>query len=231
MVGLKKHKRKKEKFKRGHLLVQGKLISSTYTVKSYWECQKHHWSLSFSPNVIKQGFVPWRRSKKEKEGEKWMGALVHHRKPATSSTTKQWAQNNMLSLKLSSSPTARGKRREWAEEERVAGQTVRGKGSKGAWLPGWGGPAAPTMSTSSVRLRARPRRGALPVRLEVSGMDKRKRNSPTLAEQLGSGHRSLGLEKRCVCVLDLCHWTNISAIRWVHRRFLLWAIFAQTNLL
>ena len=47
----------------------------------------------------------------------------------------------MLSLKLSSSPTARGeKEEELAEEERVAGQTVRGKGSKGSGCPGEGDP-------------------------------------------------------------------------------------------
>lgn len=70
-----------------------------------------------------------------------MGALVRHRKPATSSITKQRAQNNMLSLKLSFSSTARGeKEEEWAEEERVAGQTVRGKGSKGPGCPGEGNP-------------------------------------------------------------------------------------------
>ena len=47
----------------------------------------------------------------------------------------------MLSLKLSSSPTVRGgKEEDLAEVERVAGQTVRGKGSKGPGCPGEGDP-------------------------------------------------------------------------------------------
>lgn len=65
-----------------------------------------------------------------------------------------------------------GKEEELAEEERVAGQTVRGKGSMGPGCPGEGDPLLQKSPHQASSYRLRSRRGVLPVCLEVSGMDK-----------------------------------------------------------
>lgn len=78
---------------------------------------------------------------------------------------------------------------ELAEEERAAGQTVRGKGSIG---PGCLGEVEPLLQKSphqASSYRPGPLRGVLPVCTEVICMDKREENSLILAERLGSGYR------------------------------------------
>lgn len=75
-----------------------------------------------------------------------------------------------------------------AEEERAAGQTVRGKGSIG---PGCLGEVDPLLQKSphqASSYRPGPLRGVLPVCTEVICMDKREENSLVLAERLGSGY-------------------------------------------
>ncbi|KAI4820226.1 hypothetical protein KUCAC02_028210 [Chaenocephalus aceratus] len=67
-----------------------------------------------------------------------MEALVHHRKPATSSTQAVSTKQHAVSQAFFQSHGE--KEEEWAEKERLVGQTVRGKGSKGPGCPGEGDP-------------------------------------------------------------------------------------------
>lgn len=71
-------------------------------------------------------------------------------------------------------PQQRGKEEELAAEERVPGQTVRGKGTMGPGCPGEGDPLLQKSPHLASTYRPGPRRGVLPACSEVSGMDKRE---------------------------------------------------------
>lgn len=156
----KKHKRERKNSKeatcwcRANWSAAHRLSKASGNVKSTTD-------LSLSPLMwSNSGSFPrggQRKRRRESEWELW--CAIGSRPPAAYPSSEHKTTcclSSFLSL-----PRREGKEEEWAEEERVAGQTVRGKGSKGPGCPGEGNPLLQQCPPSTVRLWARPRRGAL----------------------------------------------------------------------
>lgn len=139
--------------------------------------------------MIKQGFLRCGRGQKKEKGEKENRAkrwCAIGSWPPAAQPNRQHKTTARLSLAV---PQRRGIEEELAEEERAAGQTVRGKGSMG---PGCLGEEDLLLQKSPHQAsgwRPGPLRGVLPVCTEVIRGDKRDWNSPGLAQRLASGCR------------------------------------------